>query len=185
MRRIAVFLMVMFFAGSGWALDKNLYDMFKDAHVIKVYLEDVKNESGSDEVKVDVFKKLLKEAFLERKKTTFDVVDTKSDADVIIVSKIRKFAFIKKAMPLMIGATSAIADTVEPKSSATLVVDYEVIRPSDGAVLISYKGFLTEARRKISRMEGENGYLLAAKRNANKFIYKAFYEQKEDKINEI
>ncbi len=159
-----------------YAKDNNLYEMFKDYPRIKVFLKEVIDQTGNPEVEIDIFKRVFGETIENRINITFIYVNDEKDADVVVTAKIKTYTFTEKALPSFTSIWAFTADTTAPKSSAKIVVDYEIISPTDGKTLLSYKNFTTDARKPIEQMKGEMGYSSAVDKNVNRFIYRAFYK---------
>lgn len=177
-KKLFLVFLLLCFIGTSYARDTNLYEMFKDSPHIKVYLEDVANEVENTHINVDTFKDIFKEVLVKRLGIKFIPVDNASQADVVVLGKIKKYVFKEKVMPSFFGTAALVADTAAPKSAAKLVVDYKIISPKDGKTLFSYKNFTTDERRPYKDMLGEKAFTHAATKNINRFIYRAFYKQK-------
>jgi hypothetical protein len=105
-------------------------------------------------------------------------VNDEKSADAVINAKIKKYAFVEKAFPMFLSTSALAADTMSPKSSGTVVVDYEVRSPSGEKVLLAFKNFSTEERRPRQDMKGEMGYTYSIGKNIDRFIFRAFYPPK-------
>lgn len=182
MRRILLFCLAMLIAGDSYAAG-NLYEKFKDYDVIKVCLKDVTDESGNASVKLEAFKAAFGDALDERVGMAFKQVSSLQEADVAVSCKINRYEFDEDPIPLrpapwFINAVAVVADTVEPKSAAKIVVTYEITDPSRGKKLFDYKKMTTEVRKPKAEMKGDEAYRYAAKENIDTFVYRAFYKQK-------
>lgn len=182
MKKILLFLILIFFTTSLYASRDNLYEMFKDYPEIKVFLKDVIDETENPDVKTDVFRDVFEDVIKRRINIKFIPVVKEEDADVIVNSTIKEYTYTKdplpiRAVPLVMMPFVAIADIVEPKSAAKLVVDYEIRRPEDNKTIFSYKKLTTEARKPQEDMKGEMGYIYGLRENINRFIFRAFYKR--------
>lgn len=179
MKKLFLVSSLIYLAASlSYAAEDNLYETFKGYNTINVFLEEVKVEAKDPAVKEDVFRNVFKEVLGKREAIKFIYSDDKENADVIITVKIKDYIFTENAMPMMFSTATLVADSLSPKSSGRLVVDYEVIGPREGKRLLHYKGFATEERRPKETMKGDSGFLNSAAKNINRFIYKAFYKPK-------
>ncbi len=175
---ISLFFILICLTTTVYAYSNNLYEMFRDYQKIKVFLKEVIDQTGNPQVKTDIFKKVFRETIENRINITFIYVNDKKNADVIMTAKIKSYVFTEKALPSFMSVWAFTADTTAPKSSAKIVVDYEIISPTDGRALLSYKNFTTNTRKPREQMKGEMGYTNSVAKNVNRFIYRAFYKQR-------
>lgn len=177
MRRLFLLSALIFCAMNVYARGDNLYEKFKGYREIKVLLEDIVNETKEPDARVDTFKKVFRDTLCKRQGIKFICVDAKDGADVVITARIKNYTFTKNAMPFIFSSATLVGDTLSPKSSGRLVVDYEVKTP-DGRTLLSYRNFTTEERRPRDDMRGEGGFVNSAAKSVNRFLHKAFYKPK-------
>ena len=175
---ISLFFILICLTTTLYAYSNNLYERFRNYQKIKVFLKEVIDQTGNPEVEIDIFKNVFEETIENRINITFIYVNDEKNADVVVTAKIKTYVFTEKALPSFTSIWAFTADTTAPKSSAKIVVDYEIISPTDGRVLLSYKNFTTDARKPIEQMRGEMGYSSSVGKNANRFIYRAFYKQR-------
>ena len=178
MKKTFMFFILICCAINTYAMEDNLYEKFKDHREIKIYLEDVINEAKDPAVLADVFRKIFRETIEKRKGIRFVYSDDVKNADVAVTIRIKNYVFTANAMPMMFSSATLVADSLSPKSSGKLVVDYEVRGASDGKQLLSYKGFATDERRPKEDMKQDAGFINSVSKNVNRFIYKAFYKPK-------
>lgn len=181
MKKAILFFAAVLLTANVYAADDSLYKTFKDYNEIKVYIHEVKNEADNPAADEKLFASGFKEALKSRKTVRFVVVDNEANADVIVRPLIKEFVFTKEAMPLAISPLLVAADLINPKSSARLVVDYEVIDAKDGRILSVYKNLTTYARRVREGSAEDTSYDKAVRENAHRFILKAFYKPKDMK----
>ncbi len=178
MKKILLILMIFCFAATSYANDRTLYGMHEGKPHIKIYLKEVTSNVNDKYVKVNVFKHVFKDVLRKRLNIKFVPVDSSKKADVIVTAKIEEYSFTKKALPTIIGGTSGlVADLTAPKSAGKLIVDYEIVDPATGKALSFFNNFTTDERRPRKHMEGEKAFQHAARKNINRFIYRAFHEQ--------
>ena len=122
-KAILIFLAVCF-AVSSYARERNLYEKFKNKPHIKVYLKEVTSEAENPNAKISEFKRIFTDTHRKRINIKFVPVDSADKADVIATVKIKSYVFTEKALPSIFGVAALAADTLAPKSSAKLVVDY-------------------------------------------------------------
>ena len=178
-RIIFLFFILTCLTTTLYAYDNNLYEIFKDYQKIKVFLKEVTDRTGNPQIETDIFKRVFGETIENRKNITFINVNDEKNADVIVATKIKNYIFTERALPSFMSIWAFTADTTAPKSSAKIVVDYEIINPADNRVLLSYKNFTTDARKPIEQMKGEMGFSNAVAKNVDRFIYRAFYRQRD------
>ena len=181
MKKIAVVLLMLCFAISAFALsdEKNLYLTYKDYKDVKIYLEDVTDSVKNPDVSIKEFTVMFAKVLSERMEKKFYFVDKASDADVVIKANIADYKYDEKAMPSVLSAAALAADVLTPKSSAKLIVDYTIIQPSTGKVLLNYKRFTTVERPPAKDITAQKAFGYAAEKNINRFLYRAFYKQKK------
>jgi len=179
MKKLCLFLILVCIYQTAYARTGNLYYKFKDYPEIKVYLDKVGDESDNPKVVRETFRKVFKEVIEKRIEIKFVYVDNKKNADVIVKAKIESHIFTKNALPAVTGVFALAADATAPKSEGMFVVDYEIYAPGNDKQLLFYDNFTTSARRPRKDMEGEMGYRNAVRKNVNRFVYTAFYEQKQ------
>ena len=178
MKRMVFALVSMFLVVNAYAADNNLYERFEDYNEIKIYIHEVRNEAANPVVDEKLFASGFKEAFHSRKTLRFKVVDNKSEADVVIKAGIREYVFTEEAFPLAISPLFVAADLINPKSSARLVVDYEIVDAKTGKVLTVFKNFTTYSRRLRAKITEGEYYKETIRENARRFILAAFYKPK-------
>lgn len=174
MKRLFLLIAFIYYAANLYAMENNLYEKFKDDREIRIFLEDVVNETDSPAVKTDVFRNVFKETIEKRLEMKFAYTNDKKDADAVVIVRIKNYTFTANAMPFFFSTASLAADALTPKSSGKIAVDYEVIQPSDGRALLHYKNLTTEERRPHKDMEGDKGFVNSVNENVNKFIHKTF-----------
>ena len=176
MKKLILVLVLAALATTVCAREDNLYEMFRKCSPIKVFLKEVANEAANPAVSTELFAAGFKDTLRERKELSFLPVDNEAEADVTILVTIKEFVFTEEALPLVISPLLIAADVVNPKSSARLVADYEIVDPKSGKVLADYKNFLTYARRPRKDMTEAKSYKYAIGENARRLILRAFYE---------
>ncbi len=179
MKKMIFVLMLIFSAANTYAADDNLYERYEDYNEIKVYIHEVRNEASNPVVDEKLFASGFKEALHGRRTLRFKVVDNEAGADVIIKPAIREYVFTEEAMPLAISPLLVAADLMKPKSSARLVVDYEMIDAKTGKILTIFKNFTTYSRRLRGKITEDEYYKETIRENAHRFILRAFYKPKE------
>ena len=180
-KKLFIFLISFCLAGSlatgAYARQSGLYETFKSNPEIKVYLGEVTSEIEDPRVKIKVFEKVFLYVIPRRINLKFVSVKNPNEADVVVTAKIKGYKFKERALPSFLSSVALLADMAAPKSAAKLVVDYKIATPA-GNVLLEYKGFTTNQRRPRKDMAGENGFMHAANKNINRFLYRAFYKQR-------
>jgi len=159
----------------------NLYAKFKDYDKIRVFLKDIRNESGDKRVDIDGFRRVFKEVLEGRKNVSFVSVNNKSDADVIMTVNVKGYMFKEKVLPRFFSAYSLAADATAPKNLAKIIVDY-TINDSSGNELTSFNNFTTEERLPRKKSNGDEAYLAVVRKNVNRLLFRTFYEQRSRKL---
>ncbi len=163
---------------TGNAVADNLYEDFKYKPEIRVYLKDVTSEVEDPAVNIKLFREIFNEVLLKRLNMRFVPVNSMENADVIITALIKGYVFNEKVLPSFFSTASIVADTAAPKAAAKLVVDYKVISPVDGGVILKAKNFTTDERRPQKDMNSDNAFAFAANKNVNRFIFRSFYKER-------
>lgn len=177
MRRIflSLALVIGFGISNLYAAEDNLYGKFKGSSEIKVFVEDAVNEAEDPAVRADVFRNTFKDTLVKRQGMRFTTVDSKDVADIVISARIKSYILTENAMPFLFSAASVAADTLSPKTTGKITVDYAV-KSSNGKILLSYKNFTTEERRPRDHMKGDAAFIHSVEKSANRFIHKSFYK---------
>ncbi|MFC1808172.1 hypothetical protein ACFL0T_07420, partial [Candidatus Omnitrophota bacterium] len=114
-----------------------LYQMTKDMAVVRVHILDIENSSDSDKVDVSGLKKSLEDVFANRKSINFEVVGSKSDADLLISCDVQKFIW-KEDDPLDFLVGTAY-DLLTSENYAYLEAHFDVFNAKKGRRLWSRK----------------------------------------------
>jgi len=178
-KRLLLLFLVLCFAATSYAAERNLFHMFEDRAHLKVYVKAVTSDIDDEHVKVKLFEKIFKDVLRKRSNLKFVPVESAKEADVMIGAKIKRYVFIEKTMPSFFGTAALVADTASPKSEAQLVVNYVIMKPKNDRVISDFENFGTSERRPIEDMKGEKAFEHAARKNINRFIYKAFRNQSD------
>lgn len=179
MKKLFIAFIILCFAVTSYAAERNLFHMFEDGGHVKVYLKTVTSNIEDKHVNAKIFEEIFKDALRERLHLKFVPVDSAEEADIMIAVKIKKYVFIEKTMPSFFGTAALVADAVAPKSEAQLVVNYVIMKPKSDRVISDFENFGTAERRPIKDMKGEKAFEHAARKNINRFIYKAFRNQSD------
>lgn len=117
-----------------YARGKNLYHLV-EGRTLKIYLADF--QSDTEKISPDVFRNILKETLLARKKENFEIVEDKGSAEIIVDCKILVFKYLEKdPIDNVIGGTAAlIVDALVSQNYAQAQVEFTVIMASDNRKL--------------------------------------------------
>jgi hypothetical protein len=178
MKRAGLLLLLFSFILAPDVSAENLYDRFKDKPEIRLYLKEVTSEVKEGHVNTSAFRDVFREVLPRRVGMKFKEARNPQAADAAVTAKLKKFTFKKDAIPMFFSVWAALADLSAPKSSAFLVVDYEIRHPRDNTLLAEFRAFTTNERRPKEDMRGPKGFRHAANKNINRFIYRAFYKQR-------
>ena len=174
-----IILMFSLFIFAAPARNGSLYERFKDSGEIKVFLKSVKDETGDPDVNIGTFKNNFRDVLKKRINMKFISTDSENEADVTVESVIKRYDFTRNAQPSYFSVYAFVADKTAPKSAAKLLVDYNVIDSKSGVSLKIFMNFTTDTRRPREYMNKDNSFSYASVDNINRFIYRAFYKQKE------
>ncbi|MDD5438865.1 MAG: hypothetical protein PHS37_01605 [Candidatus Omnitrophica bacterium] len=179
MRKYGIWIMIfVFFAACNVYAATNLYEKYAKNKAVKIFLNNVVNDTGKPDASVDVFKKAFKDELAGRMSVKLESAASQADADVVVDAKIKSFEFKSRVLPRFTGAETLAADMTAPKSYAKLIVEYTVTSVKTGKELLKYPNFTTEELRPVAHMEGEKGYMWGISLNIKRFVYRAFCKQK-------
>ena len=179
MKKYILAILFLCFVTASYAVADNLYDTFKDKGEIKVYLKDVEIDVKDQDVKEKVFREVFGDVLKERLNIDFIGSRSEKDSDVVVLARIKGYIYRKKVLPSFWSTAAIVADTTAPKSAAKLSVDYKILDPQTGKIILSFKNFTTDTRRPKKEMVKEKAFFYAAEKNINRFIYRAFYKQRK------
>lgn len=156
---------------------ENLHEDFKGYSQIKVFLNEVSNDSGSADIKPEMFRAVFKKVLANRKKIKFVCVNKEDDADVIVNAVIKRYDFKEKAFPRFYNVYTLIPDLIAPKGLAVMAVDYRVNKVSSLKIPLFFNNFKTDFRIRDDKFTKEMNVYNAMWENINRFIYRTFYKQ--------
>lgn len=144
---------------------------------IGVFIKEVKNESGNDNVSADLFKKELEKAFANRKSVSFRMVDNQAASDVTISAAITKFQYlktgpIKPSVSIVTTAVDAVATALE--NYVDMNVNMTVTDSRSGEVL--WRDDVYDFDKRI--MTEREGIPVIFDKVARKCVAKAFGKRK-------
>lgn len=170
-------LMILFSLVISSAQAENLYEDFQGYGRIRVFLNEVANQSGQDNLKSGMFRAVFKKVLASRKKIKFVYVDKEENADVIVNAVIKNYDFKKKAFPPFYNIYTLVPDLIMPSGSVTITVDYRVNKVASLKIPLFFNNFKTAFRIRDSKLTDEMNIYNAMWENINRFIYRAFYKQ--------
>ena len=116
----------------------NLYNMCRAKRVVKVYMPDIQNLSGSEKVDAVDLKQKLTAALKARKSINFEVVDKREASDITIDCAVTAFYWASSDPIDMIFGTAVLAyDLVTVQNYAYLEADFEVFDTKKGKAVWS------------------------------------------------
>ncbi|MBD3379201.1 MAG: hypothetical protein GF408_01920 [Candidatus Omnitrophica bacterium] len=124
-----------------------------------IYVEELSNDSADQEVSAGKVTGIIKEFFAGRRQPAFNVVEDKSQADLVFEGKIIEYIYMKKAPITNVYGAGALAVDVATsgmKKYARMRIEY-VIRNAGpgGKVLLDA---VTQVTRKPFKMTREESY---------------------------
>lgn len=119
---------------SVYAGDKNLHYLV-EGRTLKIYLS--RFQSETEKVSPDIFRNILKNILLTRKKENFEVVEDSESAEIIIDCNILSFKYLEKdPIDNIVGGTTAlIIDALVKQNYANIEVKFTVKRAKDNKKL--------------------------------------------------
>lgn len=160
------------------ARENNLYTREAKDGLVSIYLKNVTNSSGLNEINTDEFKSLFQDVLNDRINITFISAKSEKEADVVVDADIKNYVFSPNVLPNVMSVYGFVADSTAPKSAAKIVVDYQVIDPATGDIIYTMDNLTTEERRPVDDMVGSAAVEYAIKGNINRFLFKTFYQQR-------
>lgn len=179
MKRMVVLLCLLSFAGSsmGFAADEPIGWLFKkkieDKVPVKVYIKEVVNQSGQNQVMPEVFKTELVNSLHERRSIKFEVVNTPDESDIQIAALIKSYRYMDRGpFKLSPGVDTMILDAAATMTEnyVDMAVEYTVADTKSGKEL--WKGNINEYIKQ--KMTAEESTPLIYDVVARTFIWKCF-----------
>jgi hypothetical protein len=142
---------------------------------VKVYISDVRNSSGQQQVSADAFKKVLESSIKNRRSVKFQIVDNAASSDFQIAAVINKYNYSKAdSVNSVAGPSALILDAVTTENYAEIGVDFTVTRTKDGAV--AWKDNVLDYVEHT--MTPEESIPLVYDKVSRRFLWKAFGKAK-------
>lgn len=116
---------------------------------VKVYIKEITNQSGNNQVVTDTFAKELESSLHERRSIKFQVVPTPDESDIQISAAIKSFQYLERG-PLKpsigIGTTLLDAAATATQNYVDMAIDYTVADSKTDKVL--WQGSVNEYLKK-------------------------------------
>lgn len=132
MKKILLILIFLFFISPPvYAKRKNLYNLV-EGKTLRVYLSSF--QSGTEKISSDLIKNTVKDILTARKKESFEIVENKESADLLIDCNLLLFKYLQKdPIDNVIGGTTAlIVDALVSQNYAQVQVEFTVLSAKDG-----------------------------------------------------
>jgi hypothetical protein len=115
-------------------------DKIKSGTPVKVYIKEVKNESGNSQVTAEVFTAALEQSLRARRSIKFEVTGDESGSDIAVTAVIKGYRYMEKG-PLKpapnVVATFADAAATASQNYADMQAEFTVSDAKNGKVLWS------------------------------------------------
>lgn len=173
-RKIWTILFLLFVCPPAYAREKNLYHLV-EGKSLRVYLGDFK--SDTEKISGEVFKDILKDTLIARKKESFKVLTERESAEVIVECNVLTFKYLEKdPIDQVMGTTALIADALIDQNYAQVHVEFSVYRRSDNRRLWKNK-FVTSVTQ--SNMPEPDSIPKVLVECARRFIFLCFGKPKK------
>jgi len=173
---VAAGLMFLFISKTSAALSAELKDYLSNHHDVKVCVE-LKNSSGDGNIDVSMLKKIVEEAFRDRKSYSFTIVNTAGEADIVFKGDITEYVWLENdPVDNIWSIGSAAIDAATKDNYARMQVASELVTTNNNRVLWSDK---VQADVTVHVMPRESSYELIYKRFAKSVMIKIFRKRTE------
>lgn len=127
---VLIFLCILLVCPSLYARGKNLYHLV-EGRTLRVYL--ALFQSDTEKISADIFKNILKETLAARKKESFEIVEDKESAEVVINCNMLAFKYLEKdpVDNIIGGATALLVDAAVDQNYAQVQAEFTVLRAND------------------------------------------------------
>ena len=135
-KAVTVFLVLMFILGLPVSLEagarhetqhETLYYLIKGYLPVHVYIGEVINSSGNNQISTRDFRAALKKAFENRKSANFIVVKTPQEADISIAGEIIEYDYREiDPLDMAVGWPALLMDSLDESNYVALRVKYVV-----------------------------------------------------------
>lgn len=166
---------VLLLSPSVYARGKNLYNLVEGT-TLKVYLADFK--SDTEKILPESFKDIFKNTMAERKKESFEIVNSQENADICVFSNILAYKYLEKDPTdhIVGGISGLIVDALVDQNYVKVQVEFSVERASDSRRLWHDK-FVTSVTQ--SNMPEPDSIPKVLKECSKRFIFLCFGKPKK------
>ncbi len=155
----AVVLLSIIFPVQGFSETFRRWEqVLSSSDTINIYVENVVNDSGDTTVNANTITGIVKSVFAEETSPKFNVVGSKSQADIVFSGKIVEYLWKKKAPITAIYSPVALAidmATRGKKNYAIMQIQYKITAAATGRTLLNQ---ITKVTRKERNMPKEKTY---------------------------
>ena len=187
MRVIAVVIVLsMIFPATGFSRSfKKWTEVLASTEPVNIYVEKIVNETNDKKVNADTVTKIAKDIFAQRRSPDFDVVDDKSQADIVFSGAVIEYVWMKEA-PItdVYGAAPLILDlaTRSKKNYARMQVEYKIDDAASGDLLLDG---VTQVTLKKSGIPEDESYDMIYERLSKVHSMNIFKRHRKDAIGEF
>ncbi|MCK9603752.1 MAG: hypothetical protein M0R66_05270 [Candidatus Omnitrophica bacterium] len=155
-----------------FAQEKPIGFLFKDKSPIKVYIKEVINASGEDQISPEFFKESLQQSLLDRKLVKFEIADDPDGSDIQASVIIKKYRYLKRGPVKPIPGVSIVLDVAASLTAnyVEMSVEYTVTDTKTNEILWSRT--VNENLKKV--MTPEESIPLICKKISRTFVWKCF-----------
>ena len=184
MRKILALAVVMSLALAAPAMaayQKSIGRLFADKPDVKVYVNEVKNESGDNVATADAFHQVLISSLMNRRSMHFVIVKDPTKSDIEVSALITKFQYMDRG-PLKPspGVQTTLLDAVATATEnyVEMTVDFTVTDPKSGKTL--WQGDVYDYIKQV--MTPSESAPLIYDRVARRFLWKCFGKPRRGSI---
>ena len=178
-KKIVSAFCLIFFVGLSLSLaqEESIGSLFKnkinDKIPVKVYIKEVINQSGQNQIMMEDFKKELEQSLHQRRSIKFEVVNSPAESDIQMSVVIKSYQYLEKG-PLKpspgIETTLLDAAATMTENYVEMAVEYTVVDTKTNKLL--WKGAINEYLKK--KMTPEESIPLIYDVVTRTFIWKCF-----------
>ncbi|MBN1872328.1 MAG: hypothetical protein JW800_07125 [Candidatus Omnitrophica bacterium] len=128
----AAFLMSVAYAGQ----DVNILEYFDEKQVTNIYINDIINSTGNENIDLAAFKMNIEDAFLERVNQQFEIAQSPEEADVVMDIEITEYLFTEEdPVDNLIGIGGVAMDAAKQENYARMIAVFKLTDTKTSDVL--------------------------------------------------
>jgi len=114
----------------------NIMEYFENQYITRIFVNDIKNSTGNEEVDLILLKESVENAFLERVSQDFEVAVTSETADVTIDMNITEYLWTEDdPVDNLLGIGGVAIDAAKQENYARMIAEFKFTDVKSGEVL--------------------------------------------------